>query len=208
VLLIYLKLLVESCPTASRRLLSLPELPLLATLLRASSLLFDQFSYAQPRSPPADRRHQIRPTISTSTLVILHNFQNRFYLPVKMHSHEYPVFVVIYCVCAWSLGVEIPRKPWLTWWIVLVIESGLLWYSHQLTQFLWSDIQGTQSTIRRRCLAGIILLSSLLLLVGYTCCKDGRWIGVVTADQEDMIAATLFAEMLLGFFYFGCTCVL
>ena len=49
-----------------------------------------------------------------------------------------------------------------------------------------------------------IILVSSILLVGYASCKDGRWVGIVTHDQEDMVGATAVAETLLGFFYFGC----
>ena len=116
------------------------------------------------------------------------------------------ILVLIFFFCAWAVGVEFPPKPRQTWWIVIIFQSGLLFYSHQLTRLIWNDVQGARFTFRRRCLAVLIILASLLLLVGYTCCENGQWIGVVTNDQEDMIGATVFAQTLLSFLYFCFTC--
>jgi len=170
--------------------------------------LFNRFT-AAPGSTASRQSSSITPQqLVPATLAVLHNIQDghdRLCLSAKMSNHfELPFLVLVFFACAWWFNVEFPPTPWQTWWIVLIIESGLLWYSHQLTHLIWNGVEGTQCTIRRRCLAVSIILLSSILLVGYASCRNGRWVGIVTHDQEDMVGATAVAEILLGFFYFGC----
>jgi hypothetical protein len=123
----------------------------------------------------------------------------------KMRSQKiFLLLIVIFFVVGWSLGVVLPPDPWRTWLIVIVVQTGLVWYSQSLSGLISDGAQGVQLAIRRRWLVVGIDLATFLLLVGYTCCKDGRWVGVVTNDQENMMGATCVIEMVLGFSSFIC----
>jgi hypothetical protein len=118
----------------------------------------------------------------------------------KMRSHNILLLlIVVFFVVGWSLGVVLPPDPWRTWLIIITVQIGLVWYSQPLNGLISDGAQGIELAIRRRWLVVGIDLATFLLLVGYTCCKDGRWVGVITSDQENMMAATCFIEMALSF---------
>ena len=117
----------------------------------------------------------------------------------KMRSHNnLLLLIVVFFVVGWSLGVVLPPDPWRTWLIVIIVQIGLVWYSQPLNGLNSDGAQGIELAIKRRWLVVGIDLASSLLLVGYTCCKDGRWVGVLTKDQENMMEATCAIEMALG----------
>ena len=118
-----------------------------------------------------------------------------------MRGHTILILAAIVLFGAgWSLGVVLPPDPWRTWLIVVSIQCGLIWYSEPLTSLISEGVQAVDIVIRRRWLVFGIDLATSLLLIGYTCCKDGRWVGVATKEQGDMMGATIFVELfVLGF---------
>jgi len=109
------------------------------------------------------------------------------------------LLIVVLFAAGWSIGVVLPPDPWRTWLIVISIQCGLVFYSEPLTGLISEGVRGNDLKMRRRWLVFGIDLATFLLLVGYTCCQDGRWVGVATRDQENMMAATFFLEVVLDF---------